>query len=231
MDLRQGVGATTAVSLLIAPVSAKTELHADLVQVTNSFGDLLTGTTSAFLAGSEEELKLPSYSSAIDNYKKAITSMTKNLKEAKYEHYVLGTEREHHLEARIVNCMQRLSQSTGGLRSAATTQFLLLAQPAMTGDQSFYSGKNLRQRIPSFLSTSSGRNSPTESHAVLESIDETPEDSRSLETSDISQNRVLQHPFSEDTEHSSLPSLRSPSDMFTRFIMQLGPSMVHYSHL
>ena len=60
-----GVAATTAVSFLISPVFAQRELHSDLIQVTDSFGDLLTMTTQAFLTGSEEELLQQSHSSAL----------------------------------------------------------------------------------------------------------------------------------------------------------------------
>lgn len=55
------------------------------------------------------------------------TSLTKNLNEAKYEHYIRGTEQEYELETKLVECMQRLAQHIGGLRSAASTQFSLLA--------------------------------------------------------------------------------------------------------
>lgn len=34
------------------------------------------------------------------------TSLMKNLREAKYEHYVKGTEKEYILEKKLVECMQ-----------------------------------------------------------------------------------------------------------------------------
>ena len=55
------------------------------------------------------------------------TSLIKNLKEAKYEHYLRGTEQEYKVEKKLIECMQRLAQHIGGLRSAASTQFTLLA--------------------------------------------------------------------------------------------------------
>ncbi|KAL9125761.1 MAG: hypothetical protein Q9217_005080 [Psora testacea] len=219
-----GVVATTAVATLISPVSARKELRSELVQVTESLGGLLTMITQAFLAGSEEELQQQAYSSAMDKYKKVLISMTRNLKEAKYEHYVMGTEKEYHLEAKIVKCMQRLGQNTGGLRSAATTQFLLLAQPNVTGQQSYYSNKSLKPVLPSFSSISTSGLSPVEGHAVLASIDETPEEASS-EISTPARFDTLRHPFSDETGNSSLAFINSPSDIFTIFIMQLGPSM------
>lgn len=216
-----GVLATTAVSFLISPVSARKGLRDDLVQVTDSFGDLLTMITRGFLEGEEEELKKQEFLDAENKYKKVFTSLTKNLKEAKYEHFVMGTEKVYLLEAKLVNCMQRLAQNIGGLRSAATTQFLLLAQPDNGGSAAHDSGQ-FEGRIPSIKSTTAGSNSPSElSHSVLASIDETPEDD-----SEGSQN-TTRHPFLDFDD--PLPAVGSPSDIFTRFVVQLGPSIVRKS--
>lgn len=212
-----GVIATTAVSLLISPVSAKTDLKGDLIQVTDSFGDLLTLITRAFLTGSEEELQQQHFLDASDKYKKVFTSLAKNLKEAKYEHYVMGTEKEYQLEAELVNCMQRLAQNIGGLRSAATTQFLLLAQTGVSIPPTpLSSNPSLAPIFPSFPFLD-GSKSPSEEHGVLAAIDETPED-ESFEDGPPA------FPFGEN--QSPAPTIKSPSDIFSRFIMQLGPSMV-----
>lgn len=205
-----GVCATTAVSFLVSPVSARTELKDDLAQLADSFADLLTMTTRSFLTGEEEELQQEAFEKASQNYKKLFTSITKNLKEARNEHYVLGTEREYAMYAKLVNCMQRLGQNIGGLRSAATTEFWLLAQSGSV-DHSNTDRRQItqkqRNRESHFPQISNGTLSPTESHGVLESIDETPEST----TSD---------------EHESLPPINTPTDIFSRFIVQLGPSMV-----
>jgi len=214
-----GVVATTAVSLLISPISAKSELKKDLIQVTDSFGDLLAMITRSFLNGSEEELQQQQFPDALDKYKKAFNSLTKNLKEAKYEHYIDGTEKEYQLEAKLVNCMQRLAQNIGGLRSAATTQFLLLAQPSVTGTTTPLStGYAPTPKFSCFPSLANDSMSPSEEHSVLTSIDETPEDV-SIE------NSRLAHPF-PDEESLANSTFNSASDIFSRFIMQLGPSMV-----
>lgn len=211
-----GVFATTAVSFIIWPVSAKEELRGDLIQVTDSFGDLLATITRGFLTGSEEESQQDSFRDALDQYKKVFTSLTKNLKEAKYEHYLLGTEKEYQLQAKLVNCIQRLAQNIGGLRSAATTQFLLMAQPDVSG--SVTSASTMYAHTPKFgyFTSLSGLTSPSEDHAVLAAIDETPEDA-SFDDS------LSAQPFQEN---GSIHSVRSPSDIFARFIVQLGPSMV-----
>lgn len=212
-----GVFASTAVSFIIWPVSAREELRGDLVQVTDSFGDLLAMITQGFLTGSEEELQQESFRDASNKYKKVYTSLTKNLKEARYEHYVLGTEKEYQLEAKLVNCIQRLAQNVGGLRSAATTQFLLIAQAGVSGSAT--PASTIYAPTPKFgyfTSMSSGLTSPSENHGVLAAIDETSEDA-SIEDSHLS------FPFSED---GSVHSVKSPSDIFAKFIIQLGPSMV-----
>lgn len=212
-----GVFATTAVSFIIWPVSAREELRGDLIQVTDSFGDLLAMITRGFLTGSEEELQKESFREASDKYKKVFTSLTKNLKEAKYEHYVLGTEKEYQLEAKLVNCIQRLAQNVGGLRSAANTQFLLMAQPGVSGSAT--PASTVYAPTPKFgylTSISSGLTSPSEDHGMLAAIDETPENA-------TFEDCLSAHPFEED---GSVHSVTSPSDIFARFIIQLGPSMV-----
>ena len=211
-----GVFASTAVSFIIWPVSAREELRGDLIQVTDSFGDLLAIITRGFLTGSEEELQQEGFRDASAKYKKVFTSLTKNLKESKCEHYVLGTEKEYQLEAKLVNCIQRLAQNIGGLRSAATTQFLLMSQPGVSG--SVTPASTMYAPTPKFgyfAPDSTSLTSPSEDHGVLAAIDGTTDgsldDCRSI------------HLFQEDgSEHS----VRSPSDIFARFIIQLGPSIV-----
>ena len=223
--IAMGVCATTAVSFLISPVSARTDLRKDLAQVTDSFADLLTMITRGFLTGHEEELRQQAFDDALNKYKKLFTSLTKNLKEARSEHYMLGTEREYEMYSQLVNCMQRLGQNIGGLRSAATTEFWLLSQ-SQSGSPELAKrpltpGKQ-RDRESYFPHMSNGPISPLESHGVLESIDETPED-----VSADNDHGTLIHSFIEDED--SLPSLNTGSDIFSRFIIQLGPSMVSLS--
>ena len=218
-----GIFATTAVSLLINPVSACQEMKHSLVQVTDSLGDLLTIITRGFLTGCEEELQQRQFTDASEKSTKVFNTLTKNLKEARYEHYIMGTEKEYQLEAKLVSCMQRLSQNVGGLRSAATTQYLLIAQ-APAGGTASTTPISTGFPTPVFSSVPTMTNSsisPSEQHGVLAAINETPED-ESLEDS------RLAHPMPDgDSLASTLNStLNSPSDIFSRFITQLGPSMV-----
>lgn len=215
-----GVIATTAVSLLIWPVSARDDLKKDLIQVTDSFGTLLTTITRGFLTGSEEELRQHQHLEASDRYRKVLNSLTKNLQEAKYEHYFAGTEREYHLEAKLVNCVQRLAQNIGGLRSAAITQFILLAQTGVLIPPT-PSSTQPNTPVPALSSFPLNPNypeSPSEEHGMLDAIDEAPEDESSNDSP----------PAQDFSGAASLTqTIKSPSDIFTRFIMQLGPSMVN----
>lgn len=213
-----GVIATTAVSLLISPVSAKEDLKKDLIQITDSFGELLTMITRGFLTGSEDELLQQRFLDVSEKHKKVFNSLTKNLKEAKYEHYFVGTEREYQCEAELVDCVQRLAQNIGGLRSAATTQFVLLAQTGVTIPPTPFSTQP-NTPLPAFSSfpISNGATSPSEEHGVLAAIDEISGDESSEDSS----------PTQPHSDVASLATtIRSPSDIFARFIMQLGPSMV-----
>ena len=222
--IAMGVCATTAVSFLIDPVSARSDLRDELAQVTDSFADLLVMITQDFLTGHEENLQQQAYDDALTKYRKLFTSLTQNLTEAKYEHYIVGTEREYELYAQLVNCMQRLGQSIGGLRSAATTEFWLLAQSEPRSPNSLKDGLTPQKRSNGesyFPRISDEPASPVESHAVLESIDEVPEDSSPEDRFRIHNDL----PLSE--QQSSLPSIATSSDIFSRFIMQLGPSMVY----
>ena len=212
-----GVIVTTVVCFLIAPVSARKELRQNLIELTDSFGDMLAMITRGFLTGSEIELNQRGFQEASDRYKSVYASLSKNKKESKWEHYVLGTETEYKLEAKLVSCMQRLAQNIGGLRSAATTQFTLMAQSTAYGGAtpatSVYTPTTApltggMSRVNSWMSFQ-------ESFPVLDAISERSED----EETSPSQGRDT------SDDHNGLPTARSPTEIFERFIMHLGPSM------
>lgn len=210
-----GVAATTAVCFSIKPVLARTELRENMLQVTDLFGDMLAAIARSFLNGDEEELKQDTFVKASDRYGKLLSSLTKNLQEAKYEHYVMGTEEEYRLEAKLVKCMQRLAQSIGGLRSAASTEFGLLAQgnaavnktPPSQGDGR--SNWNINGSNGTQLSVPS-----PEARRRLSDIDEIPEEEDSTATESVI-----------TAETSGLNTI-APAEIFEKFIVHLGPSMV-----
>ncbi|TKA63815.1 hypothetical protein B0A49_10928 [Cryomyces minteri] len=207
-----GIAATTAVNLIVKPVSARRELREDMVKTTDSLGDMLIIITRSFLSGSEEELKRPEYIAASERYKSVFTSLTKNLSEARYEHYVLGTEKEYVIDAQLVERMHRLSQDIGGLRSAAATQFSLINTPLVDGGATptAISSKPI-DLDTSFKPSSFGSVVDTQ----LPSIDEVSEEFN--DTGDT----ATSGPSSTCNDATAA----SPADVFSMFIMHLGPSM------
>ena len=218
-----GVLATTAVCFLVSPISARTELRQSMIQTTDSFGELLSLVTTAFLTGSAGEDDSNHFRLASDKYKGQFKSLTKNLEEAKYEYYVMGREREYHIEVRLVDCMRRLGQDIGGLRSAASTQLLLLSQGTTAGGTTPVNEHSAPLfRAPSFSVLADSGTSPSGSHGVLTAIDEISEDGTESEAATTPKSTHRESMI--DGEH--VPSANSPAEIFTRFILQLGPSMV-----
>ena len=228
-----GISATSAVSLLLWPVSARAELRESMIRATGSFGDMLTIITQAFLSGSEYELQGKSVNRVLGQYKSVFTQLAKNLREAKLEHYVLGTEDQYRLEASLVNCMQRLAQSVGGLRSAATTQFTLLRE----GIDSAAANTTTPRRPPhGHGPISPPVGSRQDRFAVLTAIEERSEEGSGAEDqcsipSSPAQAPQTPRPDGRTSEASasnispSSSTVRTPSEIFSRFILHLGPSM------
>ncbi|KAL1311552.1 hypothetical protein AAFC00_001671 [Neodothiora populina] len=218
-----GMAATTAVNLLIKPRYARKELCRDMTKVTDILGDKLIAITRAFLSGSEEEMRSSAYQRLDKDYRSTASSMRKNLNESRWEHYVVGTEKQYTIEANLVRCLQRLSQNMGGLSSAAATQFTFLKTPSNFSRQD----SSMSSTSPSTLDIprSNGASTPTQSikgRPTLESISETPE----FGTSPAS--RSSPDPSNPSTLANSMldsHQLLSPGDMFTTFIRQLGPPL------
>ena len=204
-----GVLFTTLVNLAILPVSARKELRQDIRDLTDSLGEIMIMITRGFLNGSEEEVEQKSYQRAVDRQKAFSKAMTKDLKEAKWEHYVFGTETEYGLEKNLADSLRRMAQNIGGLRSAATTQFTLLQQPVGGGATplSAYTPSTAGLK-PGQLARIDSWTSVPDNYSVLESIEESP------------------HEGNESPEEfSSAPTARTPNEIFEKFISHLGPSM------
>lgn len=203
-----GVVVTMAVSLLVFPVSGRLNLRKNITTVTDSLSHMLALITNSFLSGWEEELEESSFKDVTDRHLKTYSALGKNLKEAKYEHYVAGTERQYRIEARLVQCVQRLTQSIGGLRSAAAMQFNVSKQtvpPVGNGHATSYS---LLSTPSSLVRTNSG-----EFPGLLSAIDELSDED---DTADGTLNGQLSR---------SDIGFRSPLEIFSLFIDHLGPSM------
>ena len=223
-----GILATSAVNLLLWPVSARRELRESMIKTTDAFGDMLSMITHGFLSGSETDMRSTSFNRAQGRYKSVFVQLSKNLREAKFEHYVVGTEEEYRLEANLVYCMQRLAQSIGGLRSAATTQFTLLKESPHFGTPA--RGGTMRD-FPQIVggppnSTITGRH---DRFAVLTAIEEASEEGSGAEDHQADKDPRPGQLEREGTNISiastGLPTARTPAEIFSRFILYLGPSM------
>ncbi|KAF3896960.1 Actin cortical patch component [Trichophyton interdigitale] len=208
-----GVLATMTVCFVVFPISAKKKLRQNMVDMTDSLSDMLEIITESFIYGAsglESSLEQRPFLDASCKNKAAYSKMEKLLKEAKFEHFVAGTEAEYRLERKLVRCIQDISQSIGGLRSAAALQFDILnqfqqpQQDITTFDtlRFLHNGSPLRLLDRQFTSIrSDGLQSPPSAATTIRS----PERSQTADT---------------PTEF-----VQAPADMFERFITHLGPSM------
>lgn len=237
-----GCTASAAVALLVRPTSARTEYRDTFIQSTDAMAENLNAIARSFLSGAEQDLRNESFVKASNKSQSTYKTLVKNLGEAKFEHYVLGTEEEYKLSARLVKCLEKLIQSIGGLRSAAETQFTLLAQSNMmagtpsesmpangTISSSIFSEHTLSQSPPQLLS-------PTLSHterrtSLLASIVELHEPTTGEPSVQPSAD-VSDDESSNRDPSSRLPdfvkSNLTPADMFSVFIAHLGPPMVRH---
>ncbi|KAK2865454.1 hypothetical protein FQN49_003554 [Arthroderma sp. PD_2] len=208
-----GVVATMTVCFLVYPISAKRKLRQTMVEMTDSLSDMLEIITESFIygrSGVESGLDQGPFLDASNRNKAAYSKMEKLLREAKLENYVAGTEREYQLEQKLVRCIQDISQSIGGLRSAAALQFDILDQFQQPPRErsSFDTLRSLRNLSPppsvnrsAFTpSLSDGIQSPPNLGTIL-----SPERPR--------------------TGNTSADFIQTPADIFERFIVHLGPSM------
>jgi len=204
-----GILTATAVSLIIKPLSARHCFREDLVQITDLLEEVLTTITRSFLSGSEADLEAASYFQVSNKYKDTFNSLLKNLREGRYEHFLLGTEEEYKIEARLAKCIERLSQNLVGLRSAAAIQFSLIAG---VGNSTVGSPLRPDSFSSSPLQSSELLTPQTERTIGLAPITEEPEDSpaASLHRARLS---------------SGNPIATEPADIFTLFIKELGPPM------
>lgn len=218
-----GTIASSAVALAVRPISARKEFRDTFIKATDAMGEMLTIITRSFLSGSEDSLRDPQFIKAISQSKSTFNTLVKNLGEAKYEHYVLGTEGEYEVESRLVKCLEQLMQSIGGLRSAAETQFALLAnadQPQ--GTAGLLSPPLAPMRSPSPDSISSQNHMDRRTN-LLASIDEVAGHSTAGSGSGRGRSPAPSRklPMGMDSDLTAV-------DMFSIFIAHLGPPMVRF---
>lgn len=210
-----GVFCTMLVSFLVFPSSGRLNLKKNMTDVTDSLSDMLGLITRSFISGDEQELEDQEYIATNDRYKKASAKLTQSLKEAKYEHYFFGDEKIVRLESKIAQCLQRIGQSIGGLRSAAAMQFVISREPLNKTDP------RLRSRKSSFTATpapGSFRHRFTDL-SVLDPIAEAP----SKNDLDFAAENDMGPGLSLTRQKSN--QWKTPQQIFELFIEHLGPSM------
>ncbi|KAM7199534.1 Fusaric acid resistance protein-like domain containing protein [Naviculisporaceae sp. PSN 640] len=228
--LIMGITTTTAVNLLLWRVSAVSLLRQSMTKASMSLGDMLAMITKGFLSGSEDELLLAEFAVASGQYTAVYPSLTKNLREAKFERYFLGYEKLYQLDRAVVRSMETLAQSIGALRSAANTQLVLLkevAEPSSaagsiaSGIISPRGGGVLGSPLSPTLqrSLSNTVRANRERFLALSAIDEASEESNEDVMDRIRERRL------SSSASANLPSFRHPSEIFELFIALLGPSM------
>ena len=212
-----GIVVTTVVGLVVKPIRAREELRKGMIKTTDSLGEMLIVITKSFLTGSDYELNHPVLREASDRHRSLLNALPDQLRQAKYEHCVLGTENEYYLEAKLVKCMQKLAHNIGALRGAATIQFKLVAQfPDTAFSTPAWSSSSLNNLRGSLKSPESLESE--EPRGMLPSINETPE-----ECSDT--DAVYNNVGSFSGSQSAIETASSPPEMFSMFIAHLGPPM------
>lgn len=125
--LGMGITSAAAVNLLIWPVFARSQLRVSMLKASTALGDVLTAVSASFLCDNVTRHDDPNaISIASSSYRQSHAALLRNLREAKFEHIVVGREKVHVAEKSIVGAIETLAQSIGGLKSAAQTQQTLL---------------------------------------------------------------------------------------------------------
>ncbi|RKF59336.1 putative ribosomal protein l19 [Golovinomyces cichoracearum] len=224
-----GISTSAIISLVIWPVSARKELRVTMLSVTESAGEMLSLITDGFLTGSENIMRSPEFIDAQGRHKVLFSQMTRYLREAKFEHYILGTEKQYKYESNLVNCLERISQSIGGLRSAATTQFTLLeeslTQVNSAQTESFHESSELyRDTIP--VDPPLRNENPVLKRLINEVSEMDCGVKENLNDENLFRPKCSRKTsvFSQDSS-LLLPNVRTSSEIFSRFIDLLGPSI------
>lgn len=123
--LIMGITCTATVNLLLWRVSARQLVRASITKTSVSLGSMLSDATAAFLSSANHDSAWPDFPDSY-TYSQAHSLLLKHLREAKFEHYLLGHVQIYSLERSTVRSLETLAQSIGALRSAVKAQFALL---------------------------------------------------------------------------------------------------------
>ena len=116
--LVMGILSTTTVNLLLWRVSARGLLRKSMDDAATALGDTYSTLSASFLSHPKDRADK---AAPAPRFASIQPGMRKNLREAKFEHYFVGHYHLYAAERAIVQAMETMSQSVGGLRSAAAT--------------------------------------------------------------------------------------------------------------
>lgn len=213
-----GITFTVAVNVLVWRISARHVLRKSIMTAATSLGDKLSSITKGFLSGAEDELWSSEYSHVSSQYNGAYATMSRVLREAKFEHYFFGRESIYRLDRRLVRSIEGLSQAIGGLRSSLETQFTLLREVPHFGDN------------VGTLSSSSSMISPTLTRGTVAFFDDFSDRLAVIEESGESEEERRMKANKSDSALDKGPVFQAPSDIFAVFIELLGPSIKSLVH-
>lgn len=123
-----GLTISSVVNYVLWPVSARTNLLADMAHSTSQFSHLLGLVTRRFLQQHKSESLEKDFLEAVKTNQSVFASLQKNLKESRYEYYLLGKEAEYAILAKITRCMKNLAQHLNGLKSGCDAQLNLMSE-------------------------------------------------------------------------------------------------------
>ncbi|KAJ4856873.1 fusaric acid resistance protein-like domain-containing protein [Trichoderma breve] len=203
--LIMGITSTAAVNVLVWRVSARDLLRTSMAKATTSLGGMLSTISASFLKGVEEEQMSAEFTASSATYAVTYPQMLKNLREAKFEDYLLGRERIYVLQRSTVKAIETLARSIGGLRSAANTQLSLLK---------LAESDDVPPPLTRFLTVSS--------LGDFEGISPSSSSPRAAAHVSSRPNSPGQRPSSSARDHDDGPT---PSSLFKLFVDLIGPSM------
>jgi hypothetical protein len=209
MILLMAIMISYIVAFALWPSSAINGFRQIMIDSMDEFSKALGGITHSFLRGANEDIDSFKFASIEAGHRTVFSSLLKTLKEAKYEHYIWGTEKQYHQETLLVESLQRLAQNIGGLRSAALTQFSLLRE---VREHEQAASLPIELEIQSDAVEEMNRlfTPPSPGNDYM-SIDHLPDTT----------------PSESNTQEETIESnVASPSSVFHEFIYHLGPPMV-----
>ncbi|KAK9370809.1 Fusaric acid resistance protein-like-domain-containing protein [Lipomyces kononenkoae] len=118
-----GVFVSATVCFLVFPVTAISKLKKACKDLMGTYTHILVIITRSFLSGtwgSKTEIE-----ELFDAAGSLISSLDTSIQEAKYEHYIRGTETEYFLQLRLIKSIESIMQHLGGLRSSWQMQWHL----------------------------------------------------------------------------------------------------------